>query len=70
MYLLGLLVSFHNDFALTLFQLYRNLEAGDTQSLKLQLRDLGLNPGRLAPQALGAKPPHPLPALAVNKNFD
>ena len=37
--------------ALVLFQQYRNLEAGDNQSLKFKWRGGELNPGPLAPQA-------------------
>ena len=37
--------------ALAVFQPYRDLEAGDNQSLKFKWRDRGSNPGPLAPQA-------------------
>ena len=37
--------------ALTTFQSYRNLEAGETQSLKFKMQDQEWNPGSLAPQS-------------------
>ena len=48
--------------ALSVFQSYRDLEAGDNQSLKFEWRDRESNPGPLAPQAkrLTSRPP-PLP---------
>ena len=44
--------------ALAIFQLYRNLEAGDNQTLKSKRRDLESNPGTLAPQAKSLKRLH------------
>ena len=48
--------------ALAVFQPYRDLEAGDNQSLKFKWRGGESNPGPLAPQAksLTTRPP-PLP---------
>ena len=45
--------------ALAVFQPYRDLEAGDNQSLIFKWRDLESNPGPLAPQAksLTTRPP-------------
>ena len=45
--------------ALAVFQPYRDLEAGDNQSLKFKWRDRESNPGPLAPQAksLTTRPP-------------
>ena len=45
--------------ALAVFQPYRDLEAGDNQSLKFKWRGGELNPGPLAPQAksLTTRPP-------------
>ena len=50
--------------ALAVFQPYRDLEAGDNQSLKFKWRGGESNPGPLAPQAksLTTRPP-PLPAF-------
>ena len=49
--------------ALAVFQPYRDLEAGDNQSLKFKWRGRESNPGPLAPQAksLTTRPP-PLPS--------
>ena len=53
------LVVFRIYVALAVFQPYRDLEAGDNQSLKFKWRDRELNPGPLAPQAksLTTRPP-------------
>ena len=47
--------------ALVVFQPYRDLEAGDNQSLKFKWRCRESNPGPLAPQAKGltTRPPPP-----------
>ena len=52
--------------ALAVFQPYRDLEAGDNQSLKFKGRGGELNPGPLAPQAksLTTRPP-PLPGETI-----
>ena len=48
--------------ALAVSQPYRDLEAGDNQSLKFKWRDQELNPGPLAPQAKSfTTRPSPLP---------
>ena len=54
-----LLVVFRIYVALAVFQPYRDLEAGDNQSLKFKRRDLESNSGPLAPQAksLTTQPP-------------
>ena len=50
--------------ALAVFQPYRDLEAGDDQSLKFKWRDRESNPRSLAPQAksLTTRPP-PFPVI-------
>ena len=52
--------------ALAVFQPYRDLEAGDNQSLKFKWRGEESNPGPLAPQAksLTTRQP-PLPTLSA-----
>ena len=54
--------------ALAVFQPYRDLEAGDNQSLKFKWRGGELNPGPLAPQtkSLTTRPP-PLPGTKCEK---
>ena len=66
-HVIGWLVVLRIYVALEVFQPYRNLEAGDNQSLKFKLRDLVSNPGPLAPQAksLTTRPP-PLPQNMSN----
>ena len=56
--------------ALAVFQSYRDLEAGDNQSLKFKWRDRELNPGPLTPQAksLTTRPP-PLPTATGERNL-
>ena len=53
--------------ALAVFQSYRDLEAGDNQSLKFKWRGRESNPGPLAPQAkrLTTRSP-PLPMCEMN----
>ena len=60
--MIGWLVVFGIYVALAVFQPYRDLEAGDNQSLKFKWRGGESNPGPLAPQAksLTTRPP-PLP---------
>ena len=55
----GWLVVFRIYVALAVFQPYRNLKAGDNQSLKFKWRGRESNPGPLAPQAksLTNRPP-------------
>ena len=62
MVLVGWLVVLRIYVALAVFQPYRDLEAGDNQSLKIKWRGGESNPGPLAPQAksLTTRPP-PLP---------
>ena len=50
-WLLSWLVALRIYVALAVFQPYRDLEAGDNQSLKFKWRDLESNPGPLTPQA-------------------
>ena len=50
-WLAGWLVVFRIYVALAVFQPYRDLEAGDNQSLKFKWRGRESNPGPLAPQA-------------------
>ena len=50
-WLVGWLVVLGIYVALAVFQSYRDLEAGDNQSLKFKWRDRESNPGPLAPQA-------------------
>ena len=52
------------------FQSYRDLEAGENQSLKFKWRDRESNPGSLAPQAksLTTRPP-PLPTATGERNL-
>ena len=50
-WLVGWLVVLRIYVALAVFQPYRDLEAGDNQSLKFKWRDRESNPGPLAPQA-------------------
>ena len=50
-HLIGLLVVLRIYVALVIFQPYRNLGAGDNQSLKSKRQNRKLNPGPLAPQA-------------------
>ena len=60
------------DFYVTLiiFQSYHNLEAGDTQSVKLYWQDWGSNPGPFAPQAKNlTTTPLPLCHCEVEKDF-
>ena len=56
--------------ALAVFQPYRDLEAGDNQSLKFKWRDRESYPGPLAPQAksLTTRPP-PLPTAKDERNL-
>ena len=58
----GWLVVLRVYVALAVFQSYRDLEAGDNQSLKFKWRGREANPGPLAPHAksLTTRPP-PLP---------
>ena len=49
--LIGWLVVLRIYVALAVFQPYRDLEAGDNQSLKFKWRDRESNPGPLSPQA-------------------
>ena len=60
----GWLVALRIYVALAVFQPYRDLEAGDNQSLKFKFRDRESNPGPLVPQAksLTTRPP-PLPSV-------
>ena len=55
----GWLIVLRINVTLAVFQPYRDLEAGDNQSLKFKLRNLESNPGPLAPQAksLTTRPP-------------
>ena len=55
----GWLVVLRIYVALAVFQPYRDLEAGDSQSLKFKWRGRESNPGPLAPQAksLTTRPP-------------
>ena len=77
--LVGWLVVLRIKIALAVFQPYRDLEAGDNQSLIFKWRGEESNPGPLAPQAksLTTRPP-PLPlvvyeikiySMALHKNF-
>ena len=50
-WLVGWLVVLRIYVASAVFQPYRDLEAGDNQSLKIQVARPGIEPGRLAPQA-------------------
>ena len=54
--------------ASAVFQPYRDLEAGDNQSLKIEWRCRESNPGPLAPQAkrLTTRPP-PLPCTFLDR---
>ena len=64
--LVGWLVVLRIYVASAVFQPYRDLEAGDNQSLKFKWRDQESNPGPLAPKAksLTTRPP-PLPSCSV-----
>ena len=55
----GWLVFFRINVDLAIFQPYLDLEAGDNQSLKIQVVRPGIEPGPLAPQAksLTTRPP-------------
>ena len=61
-------LSFNVDRDLAIFQPYLDLEAGDNQSLKIQVAMPGIEPGLLAPQAksLTTRPPLLLVILVVN----
>ena len=63
------LVGYIEDFALAVFQPYRDLEAGDYQSFKFKWRGGESNPGPLAPQAksLTTRPP-PLPESVLDNS--
>ena len=51
---------------LAVFHQYRDLEAGDNQSLKFKWRDRESNPGPLAPKANSLTPqPLPLPPICL-----
>ena len=65
----GWLVVLRINVDLAVFQPYRDLEAGDNQSLKFKWRGGESNPGPLAPQAksLTTRPP-PLPKPFLFKN--
>ena len=56
--------------ALAVFQSYRDLEAGDNQTLKFKWRGGESNPGPLAPQAksLTTRPP-PLPYMSRRRKW-
>ena len=58
-YTLGWLVVLRIQVTLAIFQPYRDLEAGDNQSLKTKWRGQVFTPGHLAPQAksLTTRPP-------------
>ena len=64
-WLVGRLVVLRIYVALAVFQPYRDLEAGDNESLKFKWRGGESNPGPLAPEAksLTTRPP---PLLAVS----
>ena len=65
-WLVGWLVVLRIDVALAVFQSYRDLEAGDNQSLKFKWRGGETNPGPLAPQAKSLTTrPLPLPVLKI-----
>ena len=61
--LVGWLVVLRINVDLAVFQPYLDLEAGDNQSLKMQVARPGIEPGPLAPQAksLTTRPPLLLP---------
>ena len=67
--LVGWLVVSRIYVALAVFQPYRDLEAGDNQSLKFKWRGGESNPGPLAPQAKGVttRPP-PIYTTGMLKN--
>ena len=68
--LVGWLVVLRIYVASAVFQPYRDLEAGDNQSLKFKWRGRESNPGPLAPQAksLTTRPP-PLPTATAERNL-
>ena len=62
------LVLLRINVALAIFQPYRDLEAGDNQSLKFKWRGGESNPGPLAPQAKSLTTRPPLLLRAVTQN--
>ena len=68
----GWLVVLRINVALVVFQPYRDLEAGDNQSLKFKWRDRVWKPGPLAPQAKSlTTQPLPLPHAGFSfANFE
>ena len=63
-YMVGWLVVLRIYVASGIFQPYRDLEAGDNQSLKFKCRSRESNPGPLAPQAKSLTTrPLPLPLI-------
>ena len=70
--LVGWLVALRIYVALAVFQPYRDLEAGDNQSLKFKWWDRESNPGPLATQAkclTTRPPPLPKPLAKTYKSF-
>ena len=69
-WLVGWLVVLRIYVDLAIFQPYLDLEAGDNQSLKIQVARPGIEPGPLAPQAksLTTRPPLLLSAHLVTSN--
>ena len=66
-WLVGWLVVLKIYVALAVFQAYRDLEAGDNQSLKFKWRGRESNPGPLAPQSKSLTTrPLPLPTFFGN----
>ena len=66
--MVGLLVVLRIYVALAVFQPYRDLEAGDNQSLKFKWRGGESNPGPLALQAKSLTTWPPLPPTYVSEN--
>ena len=66
---IGWLVVLRINVALAVFQPYRDLEAGDNQSLKFKWRGGESNPGPLAPQPKRLTTRPPLLQFGIQKNF-